>query len=34
MKDTTPTYRKVLYWLCWIILATLVVFGIYKIMKG
>lgn len=35
MQSKTPTYRKVLYWLCWAILAGLVLFGIYNIfVKG
>lgn len=35
MQTKTPAYRKVLYWLCWAILAGLVLFGIYNIfMKG
>lgn len=34
MNDKHPTYQKILYWACWIILAGIIIFAVINVLKG
>ncbi len=31
MNGAKSPYQKAMYWLCWVVLAGLIIFGLYKL---